>query len=64
MIGATDKRGEDVTDGLAGPQEFLATIYRHLGIDYSQVLISDQLGRPVRIVSSAAQAIPQLAWVS
>ena len=64
VIGATDKRGEDVTDGLAGPAEFLATIYRHLGIDYQRVTIPDQLGRPVPIVASGARAIPQLARVS
>src|SRR5947199_6968555 len=29
VIGATDRRGEDVTERLMGPHDFLATIYRH-----------------------------------
>jgi len=33
VIGGTDRRGEDVTDRRVGPQDFLATIYQHLGID-------------------------------
>ena len=64
LIGATDKRGEDVVDSLVGPQEFLATIYHHLGIDYQRVTIPNQLGRPVPIVSPGAQAIQQLASTS
>ncbi len=36
VIGGTDRRGEDVTDRRVGPQDFLATIYQHLGIDYAE----------------------------
>jgi uncharacterized protein (DUF1501 family) len=50
VIGATDRRGEFVVDGQVGPQDFLATIYRHLGIDYRNVTIPDRLGRPMPIV--------------
>jgi len=50
IIGATDRRGEDVVSRRVGPQDFLATIYRHLGIDYERVTIQDFTGRPVPIV--------------
>lgn len=59
VIGATDSRGEDVIDRRVGPHDFLATIYRHLGIDYERVMIPDRLGRPIPIVSNG-QAIPEL----
>lgn len=52
VLGGTDRRGEDVVDGKVGPQDFLATIYRHLGIDYERVTIPDRLGRPIPIVSN------------
>jgi len=51
VIGATDKRGEEVIDTRVGPQDFLATIYRHLGIDYDRVALPDFTGRPVPIVN-------------
>ncbi len=50
VLGATDKRGEDVVEGRVGPQDFLATIYHHLGIDYENVTLPDFTGRPVPIV--------------
>jgi uncharacterized protein (DUF1501 family) len=50
VIGATDRRGEDVVSRRVGPQDFLATIYRHLGIDFERVTIQDFTGRPVPIV--------------
>lgn len=59
VIGATDPRGEDVTQRLVGPQHFLATIYQHLGIDYRRATIPDRLGRPMHIVSNG-QAIAEL----
>ena len=59
VIGATDRRGEDVVDRRVGPQDFLATIYRHLGIDYERVMIPDHSGRPTPIVTNG-QAIPEL----
>ena len=37
----------------------MATIYRHLGIDYERTTIPDKLGRPIPIVSNG-QAIPEL----
>ncbi len=59
VIGATDRVGENVIDGRVGPQDFLATIYQHLGIDYENVTIPDQTGRPVHIVQNG-RAIPEL----
>ncbi len=50
VIGATDQRGEDVVQRRVGPQDFLATVYRHLGIDHEQATIRDFTGRPVPIV--------------
>jgi uncharacterized protein (DUF1501 family) len=58
VIGSTDKRGEEVIDRLCKPGDFLATIYRHLGIDIAQTL-TDFSGRPNLIVSTGA-AIPEL----
>ncbi len=63
IIGATDRRGEDVIDRKVGPQDFLATIYRHLGIDYEHVTIPDRLGRPFPIVTNG-RAIPELGATS
>lgn len=59
VIGATDALGEYVVDRRFGPQDFLATIYRHLGIDYERTTIPDRLGRPMPIVSQG-KAIPEL----
>lgn len=46
IIGATDARGEDPIDRRVSPQDFLATLYRHLGIDSQQTAIQDFTGRP------------------
>jgi len=60
VIGSTDRRGEDVVSRRVGPQDVLATIYRHLGIDYENVAIRDFSGRPVPIVTSG-RAISELS---
>ncbi len=59
VIGSTDRLGETVIDRRVGPQDFLATIYQHLGIDYDNVTLPDQNGRPIHIVQ-AGKAIPEL----
>src|SRR4029077_12513985 len=59
VIGATDRRGEGVVARRVGPHDFLATIYRHLGIDYDNVAIRNFTGRPIPIVASG-QAIREL----
>jgi hypothetical protein len=59
LIGATDKRGEDAISRRFGPHDFLATIYHHLGIDYSKITINDYNGRPTLLVDNG-KAIPEL----
>ena len=59
VIGATDRRGEDVVQRRVGPQDFLATIYHHLGIDFQNVTIPDLAGRPTPIVTNG-QPIKEL----
>ncbi|HYH65457.1 MAG TPA: DUF1501 domain-containing protein [Urbifossiella sp.] len=59
VVGATDRRGEDVTDRRVGPPDFLATVYHHLGIDYETATLPDQTGRPIPIVHGG-RAIPEL----
>lgn len=63
VIGATDRRGEEVVSRRVGPQDFLATIYRHLGIDAEKVAIPDFSGRPIPIVNGG-KPIVELASVS
>lgn len=60
VIGATDRRGEDPVDRRVGPGDFLATIYRHLGINYKEVAIHNFAGRPVPILNNG-DAITELA---
>ena len=59
FIGATDQRGEDSIERICSAGDFLATIYQHLGIDSSKVLIKDFNGRPTPIVNHG-RAIPEL----
>ncbi|MDF1752747.1 MAG: DUF1501 domain-containing protein [Verrucomicrobiales bacterium] len=59
VIGATDKRGEDVVERPCGPGDFLSTIYNHLGIDSNKVTIDDFNGRPTPIVNDG-RPIPEL----
>lgn len=59
IIGATDKRGEDVIERPCSPGDFLATIYRHLGIAADQISIPDFSGRPNLILPRGAP-IPEL----
>jgi hypothetical protein len=49
VIGATNRRGEYPVERPLTPQDLLATIYRHLGIDH-QVEFQDFSGRPIRIL--------------
>jgi Protein of unknown function (DUF1501) len=50
VIGATDARGEDVTKRRVGRGDFLATLYRHLGVDAYTVAFRDFGGRPIPIL--------------
>jgi hypothetical protein len=60
VIGATDVRGEDPIDRRVEPGDFLATIYKHLQIDYANVAIENFTGRPVPILNSG-KPIPELS---
>ncbi|MCA9106930.1 MAG: DUF1501 domain-containing protein, partial [Planctomycetales bacterium] len=59
VIGATDRLGEDPIDRRVGPDDFLATIYRHLGIDRIHSGITDFSGRPV-LLAPNGEPIPEL----
>ena len=50
VIGATDARGEDPISRRVGPEDFLATIYKHLKIDYNTIAPPDFSGRPTPII--------------
>jgi uncharacterized protein (DUF1501 family) len=50
VIGATDRRGEYVTDRRIGVGDFVATVYHHLGLDAEHITIPDRNGRPVAIL--------------
>jgi hypothetical protein len=52
-IGATNSRGEYPAQRPLTPKDVLATVYRHLGIDYRRVLI-DNTGRPNPILGEGA----------
>jgi hypothetical protein len=60
IIGATDPRGEEPVDRLVGPGDFLATIYRHLGIDFAHTTLVTREGRPTPILSDG-KPIEELA---
>ncbi|MFM8893653.1 MAG: DUF1501 domain-containing protein [Planctomycetia bacterium] len=59
VVGATDRRGEDVVERRCSAHDFLATIYHHLGIDASRTTIDDFSGRPTPIVDHG-RPIPEL----
>lgn len=49
-IGRSSERGEHVIDRPIDPQDVVATIYHHLGIDAGAVAFSDHLDRPMPIL--------------
>jgi Protein of unknown function (DUF1501) len=51
VVGATNSRAEYPREHPLSPQDMLATIYRHLGVDFKRELI-DLTGRPIRILSA------------
>ncbi|MBS0260327.1 MAG: DUF1501 domain-containing protein [Planctomycetes bacterium] len=60
VIGATDPRGEQVVDRRVTTGDFLATLYRHLGIDAERISVTNFAGRPVPILPYGGRAIPEL----
>lgn len=51
VIGSTNEKGEHPQDRPLDPNDLLATIYRHLGIDYKRH-VPDLNGRPVPLIPS------------
>ncbi|MEX0675589.1 MAG: DUF1501 domain-containing protein [Pirellulales bacterium] len=49
VIGATDRNGAEVVERRVGVTDFLATIYRHLGIDTAGLEFADFSGRPIPV---------------
>jgi hypothetical protein len=49
VVGETNARGEYPVRDRVTPQDLLATMYSHLGIDHTQ-MIEDLTGRPVPIL--------------
>ena len=60
VIGASDKFGENVRERACSTGDFLATIYRHLGIDADQVMLPDFSGRPIPILPRGGTPIAEL----
>lgn len=60
VIGSTDSRGEDATERIVGRGDFVATLYRHLGVDFAGTEFPDYAGRPVPVMLSDGQPIPEL----
>ena len=50
VVGATNRKSEHPTERPCTPQDMLATMYRHLGIDPAHEFV-DFFGRPVPILS-------------
>ena len=44
-----------------GPGDFLATLYRHLGIDAGRATVQDPVGRPVSLLQVGGDAIRELS---
>ena len=57
-IGATDSKAETVKENPKSPQDVIATMYRHLGVDIS-VSYPDHAGRPHPVLPFG-QAIDEL----
>lgn len=58
VVGKTDARGEHPVCDRVSPQDLLATIYAHLGINYTEA-IPDSFGRPIPVLPHG-QPIAQL----
>jgi hypothetical protein len=53
VIGATNSKAEYPTERPYTPQDLLATLYRHLGVDYHQSF-RDHAGRPIPILGEGS----------
>jgi hypothetical protein len=53
VVGATNRKAEFPTQRPYTPQDILATVYRHLGID-TETAFLDHSGRPLHILESGS----------
>jgi hypothetical protein len=60
VIGSTDRRGEYPSERRVGVGDFLATLYRHLGVDAERTTIRDPAGRPVPLLQQSGAPIREL----
>jgi hypothetical protein len=60
VVGATDRRGEHPSDRRVGVGDFLATLYRHLGVDADHATVRDPAGRPVPLLQQGGVPIREL----
>ena len=60
VVGKTDVRGEDATDRIVGRGDFVATLYRHLGVDFQNTVFPDFSGRPIPVMLSDGKPVPEL----
>jgi uncharacterized protein (DUF1501 family) len=51
VVGTSDSKGAFPKDNPKTPQDVLATMYRHLGVDTHKVYINNA-GRPIPVLSS------------
>jgi hypothetical protein len=60
VIGATDRRGEHPSDRRLGVGDFMATLYRHLGVDAERGSVTGPDGRPVPLLQQGGSPIREL----
>lgn len=59
-VGLSSSRGEDVVERPISPEDVVATVYHHLGIDGQQVVFHDRLDRPLQLVETGAPIVELL----
>jgi hypothetical protein len=64
VIGSTDRRGKYPSERRVGVGNFLATLYRHLGVDAKRTTIRAPAGRPVPLLQQSGMPIRELASAS
>lgn len=50
VVGKSDERGAHVVDRPVHPEDVIATVYQHLGINARETAIKDRTGRPLYLV--------------
>ncbi len=60
LIGATDRQGGEATERPVRFGEVFATLYHHLGIDYSVTTVPDLGGRPQHLVEAGCLPLKEI----